>query len=608
MNSVLRRRGAWVGLTAVGFIGLPIAWGGTLLGWLQYGAAAPWKWPAATLALGAMFTLLCRWLGGSAPQRVGRRALLLAAAVWLTAHFAVWQWRVSRLDDDPLIMLFYLTATGWLGWCGAMFFCRPLWRDRLKMLVALLLLLAAWVILIEAHGCDGRGRPLLAWRFGAEARAALLEDGLPGRPALARRAGSPSYESPASTPSSVEADQPATRAGATAQHDYPCFRGRDGLARIEGVRLARDWSARPPRLIWRISIGQGWGGFAVAEGLAFTQEQRGESEAVVCYDLATGEQRWVHTDAACFRSPTAGDGPRATPAVAHADVYTLGATGILNCLDVRTGRRRWSVDILADNRAGNLFHGLSGSPLVVGDAVVVSAGGAHSHSLAAYERSTGSRLWIGGDDAAGYGSPLLCRITGQRQIVILNRPGLAAHDPHTGKVLWTFPWANDQETNCSQPVPLDGDRVLVSTGYGKGCALVAIKPSSDGTWSAEPIWTSRNMKTKFSSAVAREGYAYGLDDGILTCIDLADGQRRWKAGRYGHGQVLLVGDVLLIQAESGEVVLVEATPDEHHELGRFSALEGKTWNYPALAGSLLLVRNDREAACYELPVERENAL
>ncbi|HJT34298.1 MAG TPA: PQQ-binding-like beta-propeller repeat protein [Pirellulales bacterium] len=373
------------------------------------------------------------------------------------------------------------------------------------------------------------------------------------------------------------------------------------------MRLARDWSARPPRLIWRVSIGQGWGGFAVADGLAFTQEQRGDLEAVVCYELATGRQRWIHTDAVCFRSPTAGDGPRATPAIGGADVYTLGATGILNCLDVRTGRRRWSVDVLADNRAGNLFHGLSGSPLVVGEAVLVSAGGAHGRSLAAYDRRTGSRLWSGGDDAAGYGSPLLCRVAGQRQIVILNRPGLTAHDPRTGKVLWSFPWSNVQETNCSQPVPLGVDRVLVSTGYGKGSGLLAVRRTND-QWSAEAIWTSPGLKCKFCSAVVRAGFAYGLDDGVLACLDLVDGRRRWRAGRYGHGQLLLVDDLLLIQAESGEVVLVKATPDEHRELARFAALEGKTWNYPALAGTLLLVRNDHEAACYELPLQQDHAL
>ncbi|HEX7448325.1 MAG TPA: PQQ-binding-like beta-propeller repeat protein, partial [Pirellulales bacterium] len=259
-------------------------------------------------------------------------------------------------------------------------------------------------------------------------------------------------------------------------------------------------------------------------------------------------------------------------------------------------------NVLGDNDASNLFHGLSGSPLVVDGAVVVTVGGRRGASLAAYDRRTGERLFRGGDDPAAYGSPVLSSIAGQDQILVFNRPGLAAHDAQSGQVLWSFPWANDQETNCSQPLPLAGGRVLVSTGYGKGAALVAARHSL-GKWSTEVLWTSRGLKCKFSSPVVRGGFAYGLDDGVLACIDLADGRRRWKAGRYGHGQLLLVDDVLLIQAESGEVVLVEATPDEHRELGRFAALEGKTWNYPALAGSFLVVRNDREAGCYDLPLE-----
>jgi outer membrane protein assembly factor BamB len=251
------------------------------------------------------------------------------------------------------------------------------------------------------------------------------------------------------------------------------------------------------------------------------------------------------------------------------------------------------------------MHGLSGSPLVVDRRVIVSAGGGQGKSLAAYDRDTGRRVWRAGGDPAGYGSPLLCTLAERRQIVVLNRPGLAAHDVETGRVLWTYAWQNSTETNCSQPAPYGEKRLFVSSGYGKGCGLLEVDRSETGEWQVRCLWATRSLKTKFASAVLYEGHAYGLDDGILCCVDLADGRRRWKAGRYGHGQVLLAGDKLIVQAESGEAALVAADPAEHRELGRFAALAGKTWNYPALAGRWLLCRNDREAACYELPLERE---
>ncbi len=220
--------------------------------------------------------------------------------------------------------------------------------------------------------------------------------------------------------------------------------------------------------------------------------------------------------------------------------------------------------------------------------------------MVAYDRMTGRRMWRAGDDPAGYGSPIVCALAGRRQVVILNRPGLAAHDIETGRVLWTFPWANSTETNCSQPVPVGDSRLFVSSGYGKGCALLKVELLESGEWAVRPMWTSRSLKTKFTSAVLHAGHAFGLDEGILCCVDLADGRRRWKAGRYGHGQVLLAGDQLLVQCESGDVALVAADPAEYRELGRFNALAGKTWNYPALAGRWLVCRNDHEAACFEL--------
>ena len=153
---------------------------------------------------------------------------------------------------------------------------------------------------------------------------------------------------------------------------------------------------------------------------------------------------------------------------------------------------------------------------------------------------------------------------------------------------------------------LEGDRVLVSSGYGVGSELLHIQPDDTGMFRAERLWKTNRLKAKFNNLVTRDGYVYGLDDGILACLEIATGDLKWKDGRYGHGQFILVRDVLLVTAENGQVALIDPVPTERRELTRFQALEGKTWNPPALAYDLLLVRNDQEAACYRLPVSQEH--
>ena len=558
----------------IAFAGLPFAWHAAVTRWLAYGPSARPYWAIAVAALVVALAIVSRWLSAITQLRCRPFTIALAGAAWCAVHAACWQWQASSLADDPTVVVLYVATTGWIAWCGAMWFSQYAVASRATLLAISFVPVAVWTISVHSGGLDGQGRPIVNWRFASEAQAAAW-------------------------PTAVSDTLPLQKV-AEVQNDYPAFRGRRGLGAVEGVKLATDWASTPPRQIWRRAVGSGWGGFAVVHGSAFTQEQRGADECVVCYEAATGRERWVHSDRACFTSTTAGDGPRATPSVFDRHVYSLGASGLLNCFDALSGNCHWLVDTLADNQASNLYHGLSGSPLVIGELVVVSVGG-REHSMVAYNRRTGRRVWHAGTDPAGYGSPLACTLDGIEQIVILNRPGLASHNPATGEVLWTFPWTNDQETNCSQPVPVGNDRLLVSTGYGKGCALIRVQQSAGG-WLVETLWTSRQLRTKFASAVVRDGFAYGLDDGILSCIDLADGSRRWRAGRYGHGQVLLVGDSLLVECESGDVALVATDPTAHRELGRIAALAEKTWNYPVLAGSLLLVRNDREAACFDVVI------
>jgi len=427
---------------------------------------------------------------------------------------------------------------------------------------------------VRIHGVTGDLVPIVRWRWAGAAWASPSGRAKPG-------------------------DQPS--ALNTFTNDYPQFLGPSRNGTVAQPRLARDWKAQPPQRLWLQPVGPGWSGFAVAGRRAVTQEQRGENETVTCYDLISGSPVWSYPYPAHFQSTLAGEGPRATPTLARNRVYALGSSGILNCLDLETGELMWSKDIVRDNQAKGEVWGMSGSPLLVDDLVILSAGGHHNRSLVAYRAATGEFAWGGGADEAGFSSPILADLANVRQVLIFNAGGVSAHDPVTGVALWRYHWPGGHP-HVSTPVVLSDDRLLVSSGYGIGSEMLRVQKDSNGKLGAGRIWKSNRLKAKFTNLVFRDGFIYGLDDGIMVCLDAANGDLKWKQGRYGHGQEILVGDLLLISAESGEVILMEPNPREPLELGRFPALNGKTWNPPALAGQYLLVRNDKEAACYRLPL------
>ncbi|MEX2214045.1 MAG: PQQ-binding-like beta-propeller repeat protein [Phycisphaeraceae bacterium] len=383
--------------------------------------------------------------------------------------------------------------------------------------------------------------------------------------------------------------------------DFHQFLGprRNGV--IENLKLARDWDANPPREVWRRPIGAGWAGFAVAGGRAITQEQRGEEELVVCYALATGEPLWSHADKARYETTIAGVGPRSTPTidVPRNRVYTLGATGLFNCLDLVTGERLWSMDICQDAGAVPLEWGNSGSPLVVGDQVIVNPGGPNGHSLVAYHADTGKRLWHVGSDPASYASPMLATLAGIEQIIMIHQSAVSGHALGSGHETWRYEWEG-RWPKVAQPIVVRGDQLFLTAGYGIGCEMVEFTRKDDVLVPALR-WKNIYLKAKFANAVLCEGHIYGLNDGTLVCLKATTGERLWRGKRYGHGQLLLVDDVLLLQAEDGYVALVEAKPVEYRELTRFTPLKDVSWNSPTLAGRYLLVRNAREAACYDLP-------
>jgi len=399
----------------------------------------------------------------------------------------------------------------------------------------------------------------------------------------------------------------------TTEDDFPQFLGPNRSAGIVGVELSRDWTAHPPRQVWRQPIGAGWSAFACVNQFAVTMEQRGKQELVTCLEVGTGKLRWSHAVEARHATIPGFVGPRATPTINGGMVFALGATGIFRCLDGQDGTRVWQRNLLADqgldeiSDAAGVSWGRSGSPLVIHEKVIVPVGGAELGpwvALAAFHRETGEMIWEGGDYQAAYASPMLYEFNGVPQILSVNENYLSSHDVETGEVLWDHDWpgVSSMDANVSQPIALSGNRVLLTKGYGVGAELIQLVQEDD-LWTVETLAANnRVMKTKFTNLVLKDGYAYGLDDGFLSCMKVASLQRQWKRGRYGQGQILMVGDVILILAEDGRLAMVEANPEQYVPLGEIQALEGQTWNNLCLTGRMLLVRNAEEAACYELPV------
>jgi outer membrane protein assembly factor BamB len=436
-----------------------------------------------------------------------------------------------------------------------------------------------------------RGGPLDAARGGPKPSAPSPTPEIPKEPVPAKADAPATAEAPSTT-------EPAAPAAPVRRAEWPGFRGpeRDGV--IHGMQIATDWSQSPPVQLWRRPIGPGWSSFAVSGNLFYTQEQRGGEEVVSCYRMTTGEAVWRHRDATRFWESNAGAGPRGTPTLDNGRVYTLGGTGILNVLDAVSGAVVWSRNAASDVKARTPMWGFSSSPLVVGDVVVVAAGG----KLAAYDVATGAPRWTGGGGGLSYSSPHLATIDGVEQVVFMSGPGTTSIEPATGKVLWDYAWPGGA---IVQPaLTADGDILvnIISMNGGLGLRRISIAHESGG-WTASERWTSNGLKPYFNDFVVHKGHAYGFDGNILSCIDLQDGARKWKGGRYGNGQLLLLADqdLLLVLSEEGDLALVKATTEQFTEVARFpEALEGKTWNHPVVVRDVLLVRNDHEMAAFRL--------
>jgi outer membrane protein assembly factor BamB len=621
-------------------------------------------WPAIAIAV---TVLLARYVAPALVPRVpevtfigmmvSAVGILLFLVWWLLFSRASWKERLAAM----VLLAGILYATSWVvhpsigtGAMGVLFYIlalpvvtiafvagtvaghgRPDGTRRL-LTVAAVLAACAGLTVLRTGGFDGSFDHDFAWRWTstAEERLLAVDPGIgpaaapPPATSAAPAPASPTAAAPAATPPAAASAPPApavaeaatppaaaATSGAVAgtsrvdapaavaatpvvppAADWPGFRGRqrNGVARAD--RIATDWSATPPTALWKRPIGPGWSSFAVAGDLVYTQEQRGDDEVVACYRLSTGDPVWMHRDRIRFWESNAGAGPRATPLIHGGRVYTLGAKGTVNALDAQSGALAWSRNAAADTAAELPMWGFSGSPIVTGDTLIVAASGA----LAGYDLGTGRLRWkstaLGGE---GYSSPQLATLDGVPQVLLVTSVGVSSVAPADGKLLWTHAWKGFPMVQPA--LTTDGD-VLVAANDSDGLRRLVVRRAATG-WTATERWTSKGLKPYFNDFVVHGGYAYGFDGAILSCIDLADGARKWKGGRYGNGQMVLLPDqnALLVLSEEGEIALVRATPDGYAELAKIAGLDGKTWNHPVIVGSVLLVRNGEQMAAYRLP-------
>lgn len=526
---------------------------------------------------------------------------LLVVVWWLAASRARWFERLLGLAGivgavgieqavchpsmrGPLpIVLTIPMAIGAFG-IGTMLFGRMLSLRRTVLALGLAVLATAYSALVRTDGVWGDFSFGFDWRWKPTAEQ-LASDEI-------RRAGNAAGDEPVDTESVL---------AALGSAPWPHFRGPRGDGTQTGLTFSDDWSARPPREVWRQRIGPAWSSFAVGADRLFTQEQRLEDEVVSCYDASTGRPLWSFATPSRFFESLGGLGPRGTPTLFDGSVYALGAEGILVRLSAVDGSLVWKADLkAAAERTEPPMWGFSCSPCVDGGVVVVHAGGKGDKGIVAFRVDDGQVAWTAPAGEMSYASVQKIRLLDRDYLCLLSNTGVHLLEPATGKPVYDYAFAHQGYRACQAQV-IDGDKLLIPAGMGTGTRLVEFS-STDGGLEAKELWTSLDMKPDYNDILVHEGNVYGFDNAIFACIGLEDGERKWKGGRYAKGQALLLADsgLIVVVGEKGELVLVRATPEKHEELGRIEALGDKTWNHPVVVGDRLYLRNAEEVVCYEL--------
>jgi outer membrane protein assembly factor BamB len=388
--------------------------------------------------------------------------------------------------------------------------------------------------------------------------------------------------------------------------DWPQWRGlqSDGISRETG--LLTDWREKQPRRVWERPLGLGFSSFAVADGRLYTLAARENAESVVCLDAQSGETLWEVPSGETYRDQQGGDGPRSTPTVHEDVVYALGAEGDLLCLEKNTGEIRWRRNVLDDFHAENLRWGVSTSPYVDGDQLLVNVGGLGA-SIVAFEPDSGDVAWQNLSDIAGYASPIRIDVADPGgevvpELVFFCGKALVGVSPENGSEQWRHEWITTSDMNIATPIYDPATRLLfVSAARDTGRCSAYRLTAKDGSVVSEMVYTNKEMRNHYNSCILLDGYIYGFDNSLLKCIALETGDVKGSDRSVGKGSLVAAQGHLFVLGEFGDLAVVEATPDKYREKGRFKALESRrAWTPPALANGRLYIRDLENAVCIDI--------
>ena len=378
--------------------------------------------------------------------------------------------------------------------------------------------------------------------------------------------------------------------------EWPQWRGpnRDGVSKETG--LLKQWPADGPPLVWKATgAGTGYSSLAISGGRIYTMGVRGEREYVIAFDVATGKELWATAHGNRYKDDR-GDGPRGTPTVDGDRVYSLGGNGDLSCIDTKTGRIVWSMNVLHKFGGKNPNWGISESPLIIGEKLLVNAGGPGA-SVIALNKKDGALIWKSESDEAGYSSAMPVQVGSMTQVVFFTDKRALGVDLKDGRLLWQYSKASNGTANVATPV-VKGNRVFVSSDYGTGAGLVEIKP--DG--SCQEIYFTREMRNHHSTSILVGDYLYGFSSGILTAMKFDTGEVAWKDRSVGKGSLVYADGNLYAFSENGVVGLIQATATGYVEKGRFRIQQDSlpTWTHPVIAGGRLYIRDQNTIYAYDV--------
>jgi outer membrane protein assembly factor BamB len=381
--------------------------------------------------------------------------------------------------------------------------------------------------------------------------------------------------------------------------DWPQWRGpnRDGISKEAGLK--KSWPAGGPPLAWRTTgAGEGYSSFAVADGRVYTMGARGNTEYVLAFDAASGKRLWATPNGSRFGNDR-GDGPRGTPTIEAGRVYAYGASGDFSVLDATTGKSIWTVNVLRQFGGSNITWGLSESPLVLSDRILVNAGG-NGASVVALKKTDGSLIWKSQNDEPGYSSAVVQEIGGIRQAVFFTGQRAIGVDVKDGRLLWSYDKVANRTANIATPV-VRGNRVFLSSDYGTGAALLEMSAGGGGI-SAKEVYFTREMRNHHASSVLVGDHLFGFSGAILTAMKFDDGQVAWRARDFPKGSLVFADERLYLYSERGDVALAEPSPSGYREHGRFQLQTGSlpTWSHPVVSGGKLFLRDQDVIYAYDV--------